>query len=95
MVKKQAGEAQQFDGMEDDTPQELIDMAKLYKKEQLAESKAKERTKGTKGAIIQKMRELNVTRFRVEVEGNMKWLTLREEESIKWEKSETAPADKD
>ena len=31
--------------------------------------------------------------FRVEVEGNMKWLTLKEEETIRWEKSETGPSD--
>ena len=72
-----------------------VQKAKLYKKEQLAEAKAKARTKATKGAIIQKMTELKVNRFRVEVEGNMKWLTLKEEETIKWEKSETGPSDGD
>lgn len=92
MVKKASG---QFDGMEDDTPQELVDMAKLYKREQTAEAKAKARTKATKGALILKMDELNVTRFRVEIDGNMKWLTLQEEESIHWEKSEAAPSEQD
>ncbi len=93
MAKKSAG---QFAGMEDDTPQELLDLAKLYKKEQLAEAKAKERRKATKGALINKMIELKVDRFRVEVDGNMKWLTLQpEEKNIKWEKSETGPNDGD
>ena len=93
MAKKSA--TGQFDGMEDDTPQELLDMAKLYKKEQLAEGKAKAKTKATRGALINKMMDLKVSRFRVEFEGNLKWLTLQEEETIKWEKSENGPSDGD
>lgn len=81
----------QFKDMEEDVPQELVDLARLYSKEQKAESKAKERTKQTKGAIIQKMIELKVQKFRLEVDGNMKWLTLENVERIVWEKSETAP----
>ena len=93
--KKQAGEQQQFEGLEDDTPQELIDLALLLKKEQKQETKAKANTKATIGALLQKMHELNLMRFRINVEGNFKWVTRQEVESIKFEKSETAPVESD
>ena len=95
MAKKQAGQQTQFEGLEDDTPQELIDLALLLKKEQKAEAKAKDATKGTIGALLQKMHEHNLTRFRINVEGNFKWVTRQEVESIKFEKSETAPVESD
>ncbi len=88
MAKKQAP---QFEGMEDTTPPELIDLGLTYKKCQLAEGKAKEKTKDTMSRILEKMHELKVSRFRLEVDGNMKWLTINPSEKLKWEKSETAP----
>lgn len=93
MAKKQAGEQTQFEGLEDDTPQELIDLALLLKKEQKAEAKAKANTKATIGALLQKMHELDLIRFRINVEGNFKWVTRHDVESIKFEKSETAPVE--
>jgi len=65
MAKKMAGETKQFDGMEDVTDQALVDLALLLKKEQEKEAKAKAATKQTKGALIQKMHELGVDKFRV------------------------------
>lgn len=72
----------------EDAPSELLDLAKLYKKEQLAESKAKAKTKATRGALLNKMHDLKVKKFRVEVEGVLKWLTRDETETLTWEKSE-------
>ena len=39
--------------------------------------------------IIDKMKSLGCKRFRLEVDGNMKWLKLTDREGLKWEKSET------
>ncbi len=80
-----------FPGMEDDTPAELIELGQAYKKAQTAAAKAKEKEKSAKVAVIEKMHELNVPKFRLEVDGNMKWLTIVDNETLKFEKSETAP----
>ena len=92
-ARKGRKEQKQMPGMEDDTPQELIDLGKDYKRIQTAESKAKEKTKAKTQEILDKMHELGIQKFRVEVDGNMKWLTIKDNERLKWEKSQTAPED--
>ena len=77
--------------MEDLTPPELIELGKDYKKCQTTEAKSKEKTKAKLNEILDKMEELEIERFRVEVDGNMKWLTIKDVKSLKWEKSETSP----
>ncbi len=91
--RKKAGENQQLQiaGMEDDTPEELVELAREYKRCQTSESKAKEKTKNKMAEILDKMHELGIQKMRLEVDGNMKWLKIAETEKLKWEKSETVP----
>jgi hypothetical protein len=73
----------------DKVPKALIELGREYKSAQLAESKAKEKTKNKMAQIIEKMHKLGCGRFRLEVNGVMKWLCLTDKEGLRWEKSET------
>ena len=88
-MAKRSGEQTQFQGMEETTPVELLDLGREYKGLQVKESKAKAATKAKVAEILEKMHELGIERFRVEVNGNMKWLTIDVGEKLKWEKSDT------
>lgn len=94
MAKKKVNDGV-FPGMEDNTPAELIELGQAYKKAQSAAAKAKEKEKAAKLAVIEKMHELEVPKFRLEIDGNMKWLTIVDNESLKFEKSETSPPQSD
>lgn len=95
--RKKAGQTEQLQiaGMEDDTPEELVELGREYNRCQTAESRAKEKSKAKKQEILDKMHELGIEKFRLEVDGNMKWLEIDETEKLKWKKSETSPADED
>lgn len=96
-TRKKAGQGEQLQiaGMEDDTPEELVELGKEYARLQTGESRAKEKSKSKKQEILDKMHELGVDKFRLEVDGNMKWLEIDETEKLKWKKSETSPADEE
>ena len=93
MAKKQAGG--RLPGLEDahvdDTPQALIDLALLLKREQTKEAKAKAATKQTLGALLDEMHNTGIDKFRVEIDGTIKWVMRDTSERIRFEKSETAP----
>ena len=89
MMAKRGDSQAQFKGMEETTPVELLDLGREYKNLQVKESKAKAATKAKVSEILEKMHELKIERFRVEVNGNLKWLTIDVGEKLKWEKSES------
>ena len=93
--RKLAGQTNQLQiaGMEDDTPAEQVELGREYSRCQTAESRAKDKSKAKKQEILDMMHELCVDKFRLEVDGNMRWLEIDETEKLKWRKSETAPAD--
>lgn len=95
--RKKAGEVEQLQipGMKDDTPEELVELGREYNRCQTAESRAKDKSKAKKQEILDKMHELGVDKFRLEVDGHMKWLEIDETEKLKWKKSETSPVDEE
>lgn len=95
--RKKAGQTEQLQiaGMEDDTPEELVELGREYNLCQTAESRAKDKSKAKKQEILDKMHELSIDKFRLEIDGNMKWLEIDETEKLKWKKSETSPDESD
>jgi hypothetical protein len=73
----------------DKVPKALIELGREYQSCQLSESKAKEKTKYKMAEIISMMNKLACRRFRLEVNGVIKWLCLTDKVGLRWEKSAT------
>lgn len=76
-------------GLEDadeqvDIPAELIELGLQYKRAQKKESDSKSNTKALFCSITDMMHKRGIQKFRVEIDGKMKWLCLDSSEKLKW-----------
>ncbi len=88
MAKKQASgrlPTMEDADQQDDVPSELIELGLQYKRAQKKESDSKQNTKSLFCSITDMMHKRGIEKFRVEIDGKMKWLKLDKSEKLKWE----------